>query len=79
MKGCYAYMIRLQDAVAIAGQGPIAERSGERLGHEHFGVIFLRQLWKRDLGALAKGNEVKSFEHPAELHGFTTGSPRKEV
>ena len=79
MKGRYAFMIRLQDAVAIAGQGPIAERTGERLGQEDAGVIFLRQLWKRELGALAKGKEPKVFEHPAELHGFMTGSPRKEL
>jgi 5,5'-dehydrodivanillate O-demethylase len=79
MKGRYAYMVRLQDAVAIAGQGSIAERTGERLGQEDLGVIFLRQLWKRELGALAKGSELKSFEHPAELHGFMTGSPRRDV
>lgn len=49
-------IVRIQDGVAIVGQGAIAERSGERLGTSDAAVIVLRQVWLRELAMLAAGH-----------------------
>jgi hypothetical protein len=36
------------------GQGPIADRTSERLGRSDQGIIYLRKLWARELRALAE-------------------------
>ena len=55
-------LVRLQDDVAQVGQGLIADRDGERLGRADVGVIAIRRLWTRELGAFLKGQPTKTVE-----------------
>lgn len=57
-------IIRIQDGVAICGQGKIEDRSRERLGNSDAAVMMLRRLWKRELGLLAAGRPVTQFGTP---------------
>ena len=57
-------IIRIQDGVAICGQGKIEDRSRERLGTSDAAVIMLRRLWKRELELLAAGKPVTPFGTP---------------
>ena len=57
-------IIRIQDGVAICGQGKIEDRSRERLGTSDAAVIMLRRLWRRELGLLAAGRAVTQFGTP---------------
>jgi len=57
-------IIRIQDGVAICGQGKIEDRSRERLGRSDAAVVMLRRLWRRELGLLAAGKPVTPFETP---------------
>jgi 5,5'-dehydrodivanillate O-demethylase len=54
-------IIRIQDGVAICGQGKIEDRSRERLGRSDAAVVMLRRLWKRELELLAAGKPVTQF------------------
>ena len=54
------------DDVTQVGQGPIPDRGHERLGRSDAGLILLRNLWTRDLHALAEGKPPKEWRHPAE-------------
>src|SRR5712692_3237016 len=54
-------IINIQDSVAQVGQGAIADRKHERLGRSDVGVIRLRQLWTRELRALAEGQPLKDW------------------
>jgi 5,5'-dehydrodivanillate O-demethylase len=55
------YMAWVEDGAAQAGQGPIADRTSERLGRSDQGVIFLRKLWARELRALAEDGTIKAW------------------
>jgi len=57
-------IIRIQDGVAISGQGKIVDRSRERLGTSDAAVILLRKLWTRELKALSTGKSVTPFGMP---------------
>ena len=57
-------IIRIQDGVAICGQGKIVDRSREFLGTSDAAVILLRKLWQRELKALAAGRPVTPFGTP---------------
>jgi 5,5'-dehydrodivanillate O-demethylase oxygenase subunit len=57
-------IIRIQDGVAICGQGRIVDRSREFLGTSDAAVILLRNLWKRELQSLAAGGAVTQFVTP---------------
>jgi 5,5'-dehydrodivanillate O-demethylase len=57
-------IIRIQDGVAICGQGKIEDRSRERLGTSDAAVILLRRLWRRELGLLAAGKPMTPFGTP---------------
>jgi hypothetical protein len=46
------------------GQGRIANRSAERLGHIDAGVVLRRKLWERELKALAEGGPVTEWVIP---------------
>jgi 5,5'-dehydrodivanillate O-demethylase len=56
----------LQDAVVMVGQDVIAHRDEEHLGRSDVGVIFIRELYKRELRALAEGRPVKQWVHIPE-------------
>jgi 5,5'-dehydrodivanillate O-demethylase oxygenase subunit len=53
--------VNLQDYVAQKGQGRIYDRTLERLGRSDVGVILLRQLYARELRALAEGRPLKEW------------------
>ncbi|HKT16160.1 MAG TPA: Rieske 2Fe-2S domain-containing protein [Allosphingosinicella sp.] len=57
-------LIRIQDGVAIVGQGKIVDRSRERLGTSDVAVGVLRRLWRRELKLLAAGKPVTQFGTP---------------
>ena len=57
-------LIRIQDGVAICGQGRIVDRAREMLGNSDAAVILLRKLWKRELKSLAAGTAVTRFGTP---------------
>ena len=54
------------DDVTQLGQGAIADREHERLGASDVGVVLLRNLWKRELRALAEGRPLTEWKHAAE-------------
>jgi 5,5'-dehydrodivanillate O-demethylase len=54
------------DDVTQLGQGAIADREQERLGASDAGVLLLRNLWKRELRALAEGRPLKEWTHASE-------------
>ncbi len=58
-------LVRLQDDVAQAGQGRIADRAHERLGRGDSSVILIRKIWERELRALAEGRPLKQWARPA--------------
>ena len=57
----------IEDIVAQAGQGTIADRVHERLGRTDVGVILMRKLWTRELRALAEGKPLKTWRYAGEL------------
>ena len=57
-------MIQVQDWVALAGQGRIADREHERLGRSDRAIILLRRLWERELRAVAEGRAVTRWQRP---------------
>jgi hypothetical protein len=57
-------IIRIQDGVAICGQGKIEDRSREQLGRSDTAVVMLRKLWRRELALLAAGKSVTQFGTP---------------
>jgi 5,5'-dehydrodivanillate O-demethylase oxygenase subunit len=58
---------RLQDTVMAVGQGPICDRSSERLGTSDAAVILLRKIWRRELRRLQGGEALTAFAPPATL------------
>jgi 5,5'-dehydrodivanillate O-demethylase oxygenase subunit len=57
----------IEDEIAQAGQGRIADREREHLGRSDAGVILLRQLWERELKALAEGRSLKRWSYRPEM------------
>ena len=55
-------LVRLQDDIAQVGQGLIADRKHERPGRADSGVIAIRRLWDRELGALLDGGTLKQWQ-----------------
>ena len=60
-------IVNIQDHVAQEGQGAIADRLNERLGRSDVAVILLRQIWQRELAALATGAPMKQWRRPEKL------------
>jgi 5,5'-dehydrodivanillate O-demethylase len=59
----------IEDYVTQVGQGPIRDRSRERLGHNDVKPIFMRRLWLRELAALAQGRSLTNWQVPAQPLG----------
>jgi 5,5'-dehydrodivanillate O-demethylase len=57
----------IEDEIAQAGQGRIADRGHEHLGRSDAGIILLRQLWSRELKALAKGQPLKNWTYKPDM------------
>jgi 5,5'-dehydrodivanillate O-demethylase oxygenase subunit len=62
----------VQDYTAQVGQGAIPDRSAWHLASSDVAVVLLRNVWYRELRALAEGRPLKEWKHP---HGVapTTG------
>ena len=60
-------LVNIQDHVAQEGQGAIPDRDAERLGRSDVAIILLRQIWRRELGALAQGGALKQWRRPEKL------------
>jgi 5,5'-dehydrodivanillate O-demethylase len=54
-------LVAAQDYVAQVGQGPIVERSKERLGKSDAGIILLRKIFKREMEAAKNGLAGKKW------------------
>jgi 5,5'-dehydrodivanillate O-demethylase len=61
------FFATVEDHVAQMGQGPIVDRSDERLGRSDTNVILLRKLWERELRALAEGRPLTQWHWTEEL------------
>jgi len=60
-------LVNIQDHVAQQGQGAIPNRDAERLGRSDVAIILLRQIWRRELSALAAGGGLKQWRRPEKL------------
>ena len=60
-------IVNIQDHVAQQGQGAIPNRDTERLGRSDVAIILLRQIWQRELNALAAGKPLKKWSRPERL------------
>jgi 5,5'-dehydrodivanillate O-demethylase len=67
-------IVGIQDDVAQIGQGAIADRKNERLGRSDVGVVLVRNLWLRELRALANGQTTKNWRWRPEI-AVTVGAP----
>jgi len=66
------YIVGVQDTVAQAGQGAIADRVHEHAGRSDAAVLLLRSIWRRELRALAGGGPLTQWAR-RELVEATTG------
>ena len=60
-RGNGADMTRIQDRIALMGQGTIADRSQEVLGEADVAIKLLRDIWRRELTALRDGTPPKKW------------------
>ncbi len=60
-RGNGADMTRIQDRIALSGQGVIADRSLENLGEADVAIKLLRSLWTREMTAIRDGKTVKKW------------------
>ena len=58
------YSFWVEDYVTLVGQGPIADRSNERLARVDIGLVFIRKIWERELRAFAEGLPLKQWVMP---------------
>lgn len=65
-------LLSIQDGVALAGQGVIADRRNETLGLSDIQIVAVRRLWAEDLAAVQEGRPRRDWTWPAELE-MTTG------
>src|SRR5205085_2455220 len=60
--------VRVQDIAVQAGQGPIADRSNERLGRSDLAIILWRKILERELRAMDEGRPLKQWNPaPADV------------
>jgi 5,5'-dehydrodivanillate O-demethylase len=64
-------IVGLQDDVVLTAQRAIPDREIEYLGRSDTGVVLLRQIWQRELAALAVGGQLKNWMRPANLVATT--------
>lgn len=65
-------LLSIQDGVALAGQGAIADRENEVLGRSDLQIVRMRRLWAEDLAALQEGRPLRRWVWPHQLE-LTTG------
>ena len=59
--------VMVEDEIAQTGQGKIPDRKHEHLGRSDTGVILLRQIWERELRALAEGQPTKQWTYRPDM------------
>ncbi len=57
-----------QDFVAWIGQGQVADRARENLGHSDRGIVMLRKRFLSDLETIARGNDPKAVIRGAKTN-----------
>ncbi len=57
-------LFRIEDYATQVGQGRIADRSNDHLGRIDAGTALRRQIWRRELQALAEGRPLTSWRMP---------------
>jgi 5,5'-dehydrodivanillate O-demethylase oxygenase subunit len=65
-------LFNLQDYVSQVGQGKAPDYQNEHLGNSDTTVVFARNLWRRELRAMAEGRPMKQWKYPTELSVGTT-------
>ena len=60
-RGNGADMTRIQDRIALSGQGVIADRSLENLGEADIAIKLLRSIWTREMTAIRDGKSAKKW------------------
>jgi 5,5'-dehydrodivanillate O-demethylase oxygenase subunit len=69
-----------QDAAAQIGQGAIADRSQEHLGHSDRGVIQVRKVWMSAIQAVTRGDDppgiIRDLRENEMIHFDVVGSGR---
>lgn len=60
-RGNGADMTRIQDRIALMGQGVIADRTLENLGEADVAIKLLRSIWTREMAANRDGKPVKKW------------------
>jgi 5,5'-dehydrodivanillate O-demethylase len=64
-------IFEVQDYVAQVGQGTIADRQSEHLGRSDVGIVAIRNLWTRELRALAEGRALKPWANVVRTDGLS--------
>jgi hypothetical protein len=62
-------IFRIEDYICQVGQGRIANRNEDRLGHIDTGVVLRRKLWERELKAIAEDKPLTEWIIPERLEG----------
>ncbi|MFM9971949.1 MAG: Rieske 2Fe-2S domain-containing protein [Burkholderiales bacterium] len=65
--------LRLQDDIAQAGQGRIADHANESLGQSDRAVVALRRVWARELRAFGEGAPLKSWRYDRDALEISRG------
>ena len=60
-RGNGADMTRIQDRIALLGQGVIADRTMENLGEADVAIKLLRSIWSREMIAIRDGKPTKKW------------------
>jgi 5,5'-dehydrodivanillate O-demethylase len=66
-------MIRLQDDIALVGQGRIVDRSRDLLGTSDVALAMIRRLWQRELRAIAEGRSGKAWKKSSAIRPAVWG------
>lgn len=56
-------MTLIEDQIANAGQGAIADQSNEHLGRADTAIVLLRRIWQRELRAQEEGMPLKQWSN----------------
>ena len=54
-------LVNAQDYVAVVGQGPIVDRSQEKLASSDLGIALLRRIFWREMVAMQAGKPAKQW------------------
>jgi 5,5'-dehydrodivanillate O-demethylase len=65
----------VQDHVYQVGQGALPDRAQWQLGSADVGVMLLRDIWQRELHALAEGRPLKQWERTERVMASSTEYP----